>query len=319
MSKSNNNGRAYEFACLNVLEKRIAKMRSVVVDYSRGYNAAKNAWDTLEDTVKSKYTHSAESFVDKLFELEPRIIENSEDCLDLSIQTDDAGIVGDVRDLLIIRQSIDWEIGLSVKRNHFAVKHSRLSGSNDFGKKWFNIPCSNEYWAQVGPVFTKLNDLKSQGVLWSDLDDKEDTVYVPILNAFTEEVKRQYKALGQNASLIPKKMVEYLLGRHDFYKIVSIDRAEYTQIQGFNLRGTLNKSVNNEKNKTDLPIAELPNKILFLDFNGNSKTTVILALDEGWQFSFRIHNASRKVEPSLKFDIQITGMPTSISTFDCPW
>ena len=44
-----------------------------------------------------------------------------------------------------------------------------------------------------------------------------------------------------------------------------------------------------------------------------------LYLDGGWQFSFRIHNASTKVESSLKFDIQIIGMPTTIISIDCRW
>jgi len=42
-------------------------------------------------------------------------------------------------------------------------------------------------------------------------------------------------------------------------------------------------------------------------------------MDGGWQFSFRIHNASTKVETSLKFDIQIVGMPTTIISIDCKW
>ena len=44
-----------------------------------------------------------------------------------------------------------------------------------------------------------------------------------------------------------------------------------------------------------------------------------LYLDEGWQFSFRIHNASTYVETSLKFDVQIIGMPTSIISIECKW
>ena len=42
-------------------------------------------------------------------------------------------------------------------------------------------------------------------------------------------------------------------------------------------------------------------------------------LDEGWQFSFRIHNASTYVENSLKFDIQIVWMPTSIISIESKW
>jgi hypothetical protein len=42
-------------------------------------------------------------------------------------------------------------------------------------------------------------------------------------------------------------------------------------------------------------------------------------MDNGWQISFRIHNASSKVENSLKFDIQLTGQPTDLFFIDTPW
>ena len=42
-------------------------------------------------------------------------------------------------------------------------------------------------------------------------------------------------------------------------------------------------------------------------------------MDGGWQFNFRIHNASTKVETSLKFDIQIVGMPATIISINCSW
>ncbi len=35
--------------------------------------------------------------------------------------------------------------------------------------------------------------------------------------------------------------------------------------------------------------------------------------------NFNIHNASTIVEPSLKFDIKIEGMPTSIISINCSW
>ena len=42
--------------------------------------------------------------------------------------------------------------------------------------------------------------------------------------------------------------------------------------------------------------------------------------DNGWQFSFRVHNAENHVTPSLKFDIQIEGMPVDINIkFNCTW
>ena len=53
----------------------------------------------------------------------------------MKIQSDDKGKEGDVRDVRIIRRGIEWEIALSVKSNHFAVKHSRLSKKFRFWEK----------------------------------------------------------------------------------------------------------------------------------------------------------------------------------------
>lgn len=147
------------------------------------------------------------------------------------------------------------------------------------------------------------------------MEDKENDVYVPLLNAFINEIKRK----NDKHSDLPKKLVEYLLGEFDFYKVISIDNKKITQIQTYNLRGTLNKPSKKEKPKTIIPIAKLPTRIVNIDFKPESKNTIELYMNEGWQFSFRIHNASTYVENSLKFDIQIVGMPTSIISIDCKW
>ncbi len=114
-------------------------------------------------------------------------------------------------------------------------------------------------------------------------------------------------------------MVEYLLGNYDFYKIISVDSKKVTQIQPYNLHRTLNKSSNEYKPTIVIPVIDLPTRIISANFKPNSCTTVELYFDEGWQFSFRLHNASSKVETSLKFDIQIKGMPTTIIVLECKW
>lgn len=114
-------------------------------------------------------------------------------------------------------------------------------------------------------------------------------------------------------------MVEYLLGEFDFYKVIGINSKRITQIQSYNLRGTLNKQGKNRKRSIKLPISKLPTRIVSLEYKPGSKNTLELYLDAGWQFSFRIHNASNKVESSLKFDIQIIGMPRTIISIDSRW
>ncbi len=76
---------------------------------------------------------------------------------------DHKGKDGDIRDILVIIKGIEWEIGLSVKHNHFAVKHSRLSKGLDFGEKWYGIKFSDKYWEDITPIFDYLEDEKAKG------------------------------------------------------------------------------------------------------------------------------------------------------------
>lgn len=314
-TKSNDQGRAYEYICLIVLEQEIQKYRQVRIVRNSSLTAAHRAWETLSPSDMKTYEISAMAAVYSIFEMEPCILEDGDDILELLIQNDGHGQEGDVRDILIIRRNIEWEIGLSLKHNHFAVKHSRLSSILDFGKSWYDISCSDTYWNDVRGVFNYLAAEKRNHTKFSDLPDKENDVYIPLLKAFMDEINRQYS----NCSELPKRMVEYLLGKFDFYKVISIDRERLTRIQGFNLHGTLNRKCKNKAATIEVPIVSLPTRIVQFQFVPNKNNTVELYLDGGWQFSFRIHNAETYVTPSLKFDVQIVGMPTAIITINSKW
>ena len=92
-----------------------------------------------------------------------------------------------------------------------------------------------------------------------------------------------------------------------------------TRIQPFNLFGTLNQGTKNRKPSITYGKISLPTKIIDLSFKENSQTTLILTMNNGWSISFRIHNASSRVEPSLKFDIQLVGQPADIFYLDVSW
>lgn len=187
-NKSNNQGRAYEFSYLITLFEEISKIRPAKIEENSSYFAAERAWNTLTDSEKTIYKVSALAGVNTIFDLEPLILDDGDDELELKIQSDDKGKEGDVRDVLIIRRGIEWEIGLSVKHNHFAVKHSRLSKNLDFGSKWYGIDCSKQYWEDIKPIFEYLDVEKQKDSKWSDLPNKEDDVYIPLLNAFKDEL-----------------------------------------------------------------------------------------------------------------------------------
>ena len=311
----NDCGRAFEFITLLTVAKEIGKIRSAVIEQNSSYYAAERAWKKISTSIRENLAKAAKAAAEIIFDLEPLILEDGNDVLNLFIQPDVHGEEGDVRDILIVRRNIHWEIGLSLKHNHFAVKHSRLAKNLDFGDRWYKIPCSKEYWEAVKPVFSYLEDCKKHGMAWKELPQKENDVYIPLLNAFKDELQRsdkQYKG-------VPKRMVEYLLGEYDFYKVIGIDASHTTQILTFNMRGTLNRSSRREKPKRKIPTANLPTRIVSMGFKARSSNTIEIYMDGGWQFGFRIHNASTLVEPSLKFDIQIIGMPTTIIAINSVW
>lgn len=314
-TNSNDQGRAYEFAWINVLEKELSKLRKTVIVPNSSLEANRRAWKAMPEEVKRRFTVSAEAAIDAILELEPRMTENDGDVLALEAQKDGAGTAGDVRDIVARREYIDWEVGLSVKHNHEAVKHSRLSHRLDFGKEWFGIPCSSQYWDAVQPIFERLKVKKANGTNWSDIVNKDETVYIPLLRAFMDEVARANSADGT----VPRKMVEYLIGVEDYYKVVSQDSKRLTMIRSFNLHGVLNQPGKLKVSAISVPIVQLPTELVTMRLKPGSTSTVEMYLNNGWELSFRIHNASTKVEPSLKFDVQFIGMPATIITINCAW
>lgn len=314
-TKSNDNGRAFEYACIVKLKDRIEDFRPVIIDYNT-VEAAKRSWETRAEFERN-FLRAADAFIDVLFSAEPLILEcdGDDDVITLSINKDSDAEKGDVRDIVISRKAIRWDIGLSMKHNHFAAKHSRLSSTIDFGEKWYGIPCDNSYWNVVKPIFAQLNELKGKNIAWHDLPDKEGCVYYPVVGAFINELKRAYNS----DSTITAKFISYLLGIRDFYKVVAIDNKQITEFQAFNLRGELNKNGKRAKSTIIVPRADLPTEIISLRFKPDSKSTAELYLNNGWSFSFRIHNASTIIEPSLKFDIQFLGVPANIITINCSW
>ena len=314
MPKSDNLGRAFEYICIKCLYDEISKSRSVAIIENSNYLQDKADWENLDSPTKEIMEKEAKAAIPTLRALEPKIDEDDGDVLTLRLQSDREGVIGDVRDILIIRDSENWVIGISVKHNHFAVKHSRLSNVLDFGNSWLGMPCSEDYWKEIKPIFEPLISKRGK-IKWGDLAQKESTIYIPLLNAFIAEVMRDYQK-GKN---VPARLVEYLLGKYDFYKLIGIDAQLTTSIMTFNLRGTLNKASKTKIPSKHIPISKLPTRIVSFELKPASNNTAELYLDNGWQFSFRIHNASTMVEPSLKFDIQIIGMPTTILTINCKW
>jgi hypothetical protein len=313
-------GKAYEYACLLSLYNTLSSTQEVIVETSPQLETACGFYEAVTHELRSKLNQAANAAVRVIIRLEPQLENpNKSIPLFLSLQTDAKGIAGDVRDVLCLRKQNEWEIGLSCKHNHHALKHSRLSDTIDFGLEWFGIPCGESYFNAVVPLFSQLRDLRdstNNTALWKDISNKSDVYYVPILQAFMDELLRLD---AENPQTIPQQLIRYLVGKNDFYKVITNDRKHTTRVEAINLSGTLNRLSGTHRSIVNVAKLKLPTQFYRVSFSNNSKTTILIACDAGWTVSLRIHNASSRIEPSLKFDVNLISLPNTLYAQDEPW
>lgn len=307
------NGKAFEYALLLEFHERLNKITRVSITENEPYHNAKGCFDSFVQDEQDTFRITASAAINFLIDVEPRLSNgiSKDDILVLEIVSDQAGQTGDVRDVLIIRSLQKWEIGISAKNNHRAVKHSRLSFNIDFGEKWLGVPCSQKYFTDIKPIFDMLSNLKAidKSTKWASIENMHKVVYIPILDAFRKELLRLDK---DNPKSVAQNLVQYLIGNEDFYKVIKGNQK--VEIQAYNLNGSLNLPFKSIKPKAKISKLKLPTRLIEIVYQDNSTTTLLVSLNEGWQISFRIHNASSRVEPSLKFDINLVSAPHTLFT-----
>ena len=307
------NGKAYEYAIAKEYATFLAAQGiSVSFVEDDAFNTAKGFYDGFSLEKQREFSLSARSSIRTLLKLESGFIspKNASEELKIRIASDSEGEDGDVRDVLFSRASSKWEVGISAKNNNDDAKHSRLSKTIDFGDKWLGYPVSQNYWNAITPIFDRLQVYKDADKDWNDVPDKSNTVYKPLLDAFKEEMMRLYRLHPD----IPPKLVQYLIGRFPFYKVIKDDVAKMVVVKAFNLGGKLNKTVNHNKPAYKAKKINFPSRIIEFDYKDNSDNTLTMVLDGGWEIRFRIHSADTKVETSLKFAVQLGGIPSSLFT-----
>lgn len=213
------------------------------------------------------------------------------------IQPDAKGQSGDVRDIVV--PIFGGEIGISAKNNSDAVKHSRLSPTIDFGMRWGGHEVSQEYWNGVRPTFETMAAMREDGKLFREIPDKETRFYLPILAAFEDEFERLCKSYG---TPFIRRVFQYIVGNQDYYKVVRLARRKELVLQPFNINGTLEWGRR----------WRIPQGIERIRRAPRTKNRLVVTFDGGWRVSFRIHNASARVEPSLKFDIKFEAFPAYV-------
>jgi len=314
MAKQTITGKAFEYSLLLAVQNLFKEKIDIEVVENTSRIIAENCFEQSTNKEQNQYLKAAETAIAFIVGAEPRLGNaiSTKDHLVLELAADKAGQSGDVRDLLMIRTLQDWEIGISAKNNHRAVKHPRLSDKINFGKEWLDLPCSKTYFESINPIFLDLRKERDESKatkLWKSLGDYQTDVYLPILNAFKDELEL---LANINPTKVATKLVQYLIGNQDFYKVIKGNQT--VEIQAFNLHGTLNQAFKKISPNQRIQKLKFPSRLVEITFAPNSLTTLLVIMDEGWQISFRIHNASSKIEPSLKFDINLDSCPKSLFT-----
>jgi hypothetical protein len=313
-STQTKNGKAFEYAILKEFKEKLERATTVEVIENNALLTAQKHFNSFEKIGQGEFLLYASFAVNFLIDIEPRLSNSFDknDILQLEILTDDKGQAGDVRDVVAIRLLQQWEIGISAKNNHKAIKHSRLSNKIDFGEKWLGIKSSKQYFDEIKPIFDFLEKMRidsNKTKTWESLGNYHPTIYTPILEAFKIELLRIYNT---NPSQVASTLVEYLIGNKDFYKVIK--GKKNIEIQAYNLHGTLNLPFKDINPKFNTPKVNLPTEIINISYKKDTLTTLIVELNNDWTLSFRIHNASSRIEPSLKFDINLLKAPNSLFT-----
>lgn len=305
------NGKGFEYACAVAIREVVGANSAIIP--SDPLTTAKKAFESLSPSEQQNFKLAAEAGVKQLLLYEPLLNHPiGLEPLEISLQPDHCGKMGDVRDVLCSRKSNGkrWEIGISCKHNSDDVKHSRLSQTIDFGEEWLGLKCDAKYFNAIAPIFQLLN--ANKGKPWAIIGDeayKASHIYKPVLDAFREEFLRLYE---NNEVEVSQALCRYLIGRQDFYKFIAKDDQKSTLFQAFNINGTLNRKAGKTSANQKVQPLRLPTKVYEVRFakykNGTEKeNTLEVECDNGWAISMRIHNAKGKIETSLKFAIHLVG------------
>ena len=318
------NGHAFEFAIASELAKWIGERTRVEFIHDSAFVTAEKCYLSRTTSAQKRFDRAAFLPIDTLSRLEPGILnaKSEKDILFIRLSADEQGKDGDVRDIVLFRNGktgkISWEIGISAKNNNDAAKHSRISKTILFGEKWLGMDTSKEYVAELQAVEDWMMAKKRVGIMkWEDFGKeqeklKEEFVYVPMLKAFKREMERLF---CEDQNKAAQNLIKYLIGRKPFYKLIKSDRDNTSVLKVFNFVPGLGKAYNGIRPDCRPRVIPLPTRCVELAFaEGGMRNTLSLIMDKGWQVNFRIHNASSKIETSLKFDVTLEGNPPVLFT-----
>jgi len=305
------NGNAFEYACVTAVYDIVRNYQPVAIIRDRRFVDCKQSFDLIEPLKREQMMRAAKCGVKSILGCEPYLSSANAEGIEVRLNSSSTGEKGDVRDILISHKATNWEIGISSKHNHNAVKHQRLSPTINFGQKWFQIDTPTSYFDELQELWAYLKQQKQLGMVWSAVDKPK--IYGEVLHAF----KKALEQMSRENYDVASKFLEYLLGRYDFYKVIILSKEQQTVVRAFNIHNTLHRKSPSGSQPVMTSRMILPKNILKIDIVDESN--ILIYFDKGWTVKMRIHSAKTLVEPSLKFDVQLEGVPETMLNMRNSW
>lgn len=274
MPISNTLGRAFEYA---LCAKIVSSFSNISFTYRtiEEQEKEKHYFNSLSIEEKANYDISTSKICSDW--LDSKLIPSINYTLDRL--PDSAGVSGDVTDIRI--QNSDITINISLKHNHNALKHPRLTRV----PKWININTDSKYTSAYTIIWdsflSKAYNLLPNATLFSELIGIDsqfvfNNLYNPLCNLVSSYLSDNIKTSYQVESLF-----KFMVGKYNFYKI--IDTKDCVLIQNF----------------IDLKIPTT------VEIKQSDKSYITMDFSNGVVLKLRLHTASsRLVTRSIKFDVR---------------
>lgn len=286
MAQSNSHGRALEYVIVNALYshlkgKGILLTPRAAISQKRDYDK----FNTLLPTEKEEYLMYSE-LVFEWLNGKFSILKASNIVIDRI--PDNEAMVGDVTDISITIDGI--VVNLSVKHNHFALKHNRppslaiqcgfpKNSDEDISFRKSLDVINSEFHVKRKILASDKNTFNHIKQL--DINFIDDNLYKPTCETVVRFINKNNTSI-----FLAKSLFVFLVGNKNFYKIIASNKS--IEIKEF----------------ADIPLPEKVEAKLV------GKSYVNLVFSNGWIINMRLHSAATLISntPSLKFDTQAAKM-----------
>lgn len=289
MSKQQNNGRGLEYSFGLAISKALSIK---VAGDSAGLRSA--AYEGLDADTRALFDSDAAALLEHVLSIEG--IAKGDLGWKARFLDDSCARDGDVRDIVLSFGK--REVGISCKSNHRAFKHSRISPESAFTHAWGLASVtrsSTSYRDDLRRLFDGVE--KAGPESWSDLEPSlKQRFYDDCIRAFERELSRLFRT--KDGPKVCLAILRYFLGKYGCYKCVVSRSGSFVQAYSFG--------------RSPVPRISFPRRLIAVHFPPGRHGVLHLYFDRGFSFSLRLHNASRRYERSLKFDIQALGLPQSL-------